>query len=110
MSVGAIDIDGVLAETQEWPFDPDHYRIAEMVAGAEDALRCLKNRGHEIVLHTGRHWDKRHATTEWLKRNGLWQHVDGIVFGKPVADYYLDDRGVRFTSWAQAMGAIDAAI
>lgn len=35
----------------------------------------------------------RHITTRWLERHGVM--FDRLVFGKPSADVYLDDKGLR---------------
>ena len=54
-------------------------------------------KGYKIYLHTGRHINNFDVTINWLKKNKI--DYDHIVFGKPVAKYYIDDRGINFTNW-----------
>jgi hypothetical protein len=37
-------------------------------------------------------------TLDWLERNGI--EYDEIYFGKPNAHIYVDDRALRFSTWA----------
>jgi len=57
-----------------------------------DSLIKLKNKGHIIVLHTGRHWNHLALTQKQLKQVGV--PYDSLVMGKPVADFYIDDKGI----------------
>ena len=85
-----IDIDGVIAEIAE------NYYEALLVPGAREALDYLKE-NYLIYLHTGRHLNHATDTIKWLKDNNVY--YDHIVFGKPPAIMYIDDRGERFKSW-----------
>ena len=38
------------------------------------------------------------VTLDWLERHNV--EYDEILFGKPNADVYIDDRAVRFEEWA----------
>ena len=62
-----------------------------------DALKTLQARGFSIYLHTGRHINNARVTQAWLDR--FEGPHDLVVFGKPPARIYLDDRGMRFTNW-----------
>jgi hypothetical protein len=57
-------------------------------------MLALKDQGHTLIIHTGRHIDKLKATKSWLKKHKVV--YDHIQFGKPVADLYIDDRAMRF--------------
>jgi hydroxymethylpyrimidine pyrophosphatase-like HAD family hydrolase len=53
----------------------------------------LYKNGHTIIMHTGRHWNHLQLTIKQLKGVGLKYHT--LVCGKPVADFYIDDRGMK---------------
>jgi hypothetical protein len=70
------------------------YQTAEPVSGAKQALAALRNDGWIIVLHTARHFNHWQITVDWLARYEF--EYDHIVFGKPPARFYIDDRAIRF--------------
>lgn len=85
-----IDVDGVVASLV-----PDNdYAKAEPLDGAIAAINTLYARGHRIVMFTARGsatgLDWVSVTQAQLKRWGLRFHE--LRFGKPAADYYVDDR------------------
>jgi len=87
-----IDIDGVLASA----VPPDRYEDAQPLREAIAAVNGLFDAGHEIVLFTARgsatgiDW---HAVTERQMRE--WDvRYHRLLFGKPAADYYVDDRAL----------------
>lgn len=53
----------------------------------------LYNKGNEIILWTGRHWNHLLITKNQLKKIGLKYHT--LLMGKPVADFYVDDKGMK---------------
>jgi uncharacterized HAD superfamily protein len=85
-----VDIDGTLCHSS----GAEGYAEAEPISGAREALRQLRQGGWIIVLHTARHFNNWLITTEWLSRHGF--DYDQIVFGKPPARFYVDDRAVVF--------------
>ena len=101
-----IDLDGVIAALK-----PPHqtYDRCEVVPGAREKLRSLKDNGHYIIIQTARHMKTcdgntglvmarvARLTLEWLDRNGIV--YDEIHFGKPWADVYIDDNAFRFSDW-----------
>lgn len=86
----AIDLDHTLCVSAA----PD-YGAATPMAGAADALRELRSAGWFVVIHTARHFNHWRVTAEWLERHRF--EYDQIVFGKPPARYYIDDRAIGFT-------------
>lgn len=48
---------------------------------------------HEIILHTGRHWNHLSRTRKQLKKYSVKYHT--LIMGKPVADYYIDDKAMK---------------
>jgi dTDP-glucose 4,6-dehydratase len=85
-----IDVDGVVASLV-----PDNdYSKAEPLAGTIAAINALHDGGHRIVMLTARGSatgiDWRAVTEGQFARWGLRYHE--LHFGKPAADYYVDDR------------------
>jgi capsule biosynthesis phosphatase len=79
--------------------------------GAVEKVQGLKAAGHYIILLTARHMKTcsgnlglvvaRQGPTlfKWLEKHGI--PYDEVWFGKPHADVYIDDNGMRFTSWGE---------
>ena len=87
----AIDLDGTVCTINS------DYSQCEPLPGSLGASKTLQARGFSIYLHTGRHINNARVTQAWLDRFEV-PH-DLVVFGKPPARIYLDDRGMRFTNW-----------
>jgi len=100
-SIIAVDIDGTLCTAS------GDYSRCEVLPGARESLERLRARGFRIYLHTGRHIDKHDVTVRWLADNHI--PYDLIVFGKPPARYYIDDRAIRFRDWESTMAELDGA-
>lgn len=87
-----VDIDGVLAAAR---MDTD-YAAAEPMADNIARLNALHDAGCEIVLFTARGsatgQDWTGTTRDQLARWGVRYHA--LAFGKPHADYYIDDRAL----------------
>lgn len=112
----------IFCETHQAPavlrfcFDLDHTLVTEpQVAGRYDTcapineniklLRQLKEQGHYIIINTARRMrthagnlgaviaDIGHSTMQQLDEMGIV--YDELHFGKPHADYYIDDKAVN---------------
>lgn len=83
-----IDLDRTLCES-----DGD-YAEAKPIPGARDALLRLREAGWALVLHTARHFNHWKTTLDWLARYEM--PYDQIVFGKPPARIYIDDRAIPY--------------
>ena len=90
-----IDLDGTIC-TEEKTFSRT---LAKPIKGAKEALRKLRNRQHTIIIYSARSWSEYEMTIQWLKDNQI--PYDQVILGKPVGDYWIDDRALRFTSWHQ---------
>jgi 3-deoxy-manno-octulosonate cytidylyltransferase (CMP-KDO synthetase) len=96
--VGTIcfDLDGTLCTNTS-----GEYERAEPYAWAIERVNRLADAGHRIVIHTARgtltgiDWDA--LTRVQLRVWGVAYHE--LVFGKPSADVYVDDRGVHADHW-----------
>jgi len=100
----AIDFDGVIhAYSQGW-FDGSIYD--RMMPGCQAALWKLHKRGFNLVVFTAR--KERRAIAAWIRKNmPLNQQVPFTVTDrKPRANWYIDDRAVRFTTWPDMVNYI----
>lgn len=96
------DLDETLC-TKKQPHESysDVVVIEEMAA----YLRAMKARGHYIIINTARNMVTQDSnlgkvnknvgleTLQWLKDNNI--PYDEIYFGKPFADFYIDDKAIR---------------
>jgi len=85
-----VDVDGVVASLTPG----NDYTLAEPLGETIAAVNALYEKGHRIVMLTARGSatgiDWRKTTEEQFARWGLRYHE--LHFGKPAADYYIDDR------------------
>ena len=84
------DIDGVIA-LQTDDLDYSHSKPNEKMIAI---INKLFEYGNQIILFTARGYvtgiDWRHVTTNQMEKWGL--HYTELHFGKPNADYYIDDK------------------
>lgn len=67
-------------------------------------LNGLYDKGHNIILQTGRHWNHLRLTIQQLTKAGIKYH--SLVLGKPVGDFYIDDKGItpeKFLEWTDEL-------
>jgi CMP-N,N'-diacetyllegionaminic acid synthase len=87
-----VDIDGVLATV----VPTLQYQEAQPIRYAIEIVNALYRAGHEIVLFTARGsatgMDWQALTERQLRSWGVQYHR--LMFGKPAADYYVDDKAV----------------
>jgi dTDP-glucose 4,6-dehydratase len=97
-----VDIDGVIATLVENiilvddEFESLDYMSAEPIKYNIDFFNYLYDLGYEIVYFTARGSDTSvdwsNATEQQFKRWGV--KYNELLFGKPSADYYIDDKFV----------------
>lgn len=105
-----IDLDGTICQLKG---AGDTYETLAPVPGAVEALKQLKQEGHQIVIYTARNMRTQQGnvddviaqvgqiTLDWLKRHDV--PYDEVVFGKPYGDVYIDDLAIRFHDWQEVM-------
>lgn len=93
MAVIIIDLDGTIC-TEEKTFSRS---MATLKSGASDVIRELKEAGNAIIIYSARSWQEYEMTVLWLKSNNIV--YDQLVLGKPIGDYWIDDRAIKFHSW-----------
>lgn len=97
--VVALDVDGTLFKWKKWE---GITAIGELFEGAREFVEELK-KDYDIIIHSCRVSDYLHDNIplcEFVLKSHLKQY--GIPFdeiwagrGKPVADYYIDDKAVH---------------
>ena len=112
----AIDFDGVIHKNLKGYYDGTVYD--EPVEGALKAIKYLSSK-YKIILYTFKgHPDRPiidgkdgiQQTWEWLKKYGIDIHIEDIVWGKPNAKIYIDDKGYRFEDWNTTLQYLDENI
>jgi len=99
------DLDGVICELKK---PSESYSEVNPKKKVIQKMRNLKEQGHYLIIHTGRHMRTCNGdvtkviekigkiTEEWLEKWNV--PYDELVFGKPYADIYIDDLGVEFST------------
>jgi hypothetical protein len=91
------DFDGVV---HEYSLGWNGGALGAPMPGARDALIRL-SRTFRLVLFTARH--DLEAVTQWLIAQRMEHLFADVTNRKPAAEYYLDDRALKFVSWEQAL-------
>ena len=102
----AVDFDGVIHKSSRGYHDGTVYD--EPVEGSLESLLALKQMGYGIVVYTCKAHPQRplvegktgiELVWEWLGKYEVSGLVDEVVWGKPWAKLYIDDKGYRFENW-----------
>lgn len=87
------DMDGVICE--ECPtFERS---MAKPIINTIEIMKELYLRGNAIIIFTARSWSEYNMTWHWLDRHGVF--FNQLICGKPVGDYWIDDRALEFSTW-----------
>ena len=101
-----IDIDGTICRQKN---ENEFYEDMPMLPLASEKINKLYDDGAYIILFTARMMgyaledrDKademgRELTEKWLKDDNIKYHE--LLFGKPTADVYIDDKALKFDNW-----------
>ncbi len=101
-----VDLDGTICSTKT---AEQSYEDVVPLPGAVDTLETLKQRGYYIVIHTARNMrccnnnlgrvikNQAKLVVDWLEKYRI--PYDELLFGKPHVDYFIDDKGLTFTTW-----------
>jgi phosphoglycolate phosphatase-like HAD superfamily hydrolase len=71
--------------------------------GAVAALDALYDKRYKLIIHTTKATTDsgKQAVEEWLDYYGCEYHE--VTATKPNASYYIDDRAIKHTSWAETL-------
>jgi capsule biosynthesis phosphatase len=96
------DLDNTLVTN---PTIPNDYSTVKPIVKNIQLLNYLKNDGHEIIIYTARRMtthkgnigkvikDIALVTINTLEKLDI--HYDELIFGKPIADIYIDDKAIN---------------
>lgn len=108
--VVCIDLDGTISHYVEWV---DEKTFGGIVPNADSALRELKSKGYTIIIYTTR--GNKELVAEFLSKNNIpFDYINenpnqprNAIGGKPLADVYVDDRGLQFSGdWKNTLEKI----
>lgn len=85
-----IDIDDTLLYST---YMNSNYEITGANEELIEIVNKMYNRGNEIILWTGRHWNHLTITETQLRGHGIKYNT--LLMGKPTADYYIDDKAIK---------------
>lgn len=102
IKVFCFDVDGGIAEIQK---DNDYIKCGPLRENVQ-LINRLFDAGHEIILFTARGTmtgiDWRKTTERQMKDWGVQYHQ--LSFGKPAADFYIDDKAVTLPMLSSLVG------
>lgn len=91
----AIDFDGVI-HNHKHPVEGR--RMGGPMEGCKEMLDLWKSAGYKLIVFSV--WGGNSKTIEdWMTYYQI--PFDEVTNIKPQADYYIDDKAVRFTTWAE---------
>ena len=101
-----IDLDGTICTNKT---EGQTYKDVVPQPDTVSILKQLKQDGHYIIIYTARNMvtynnnigqiiaNQAPVVIDWLKQYDI--PYDELLFGKPHADFFIDDKGVRFEGW-----------
>jgi len=98
-----VDVDDTISVTENRDFNN-----SKPISSVISKINSLHERGWKIILYTARGGKScssveeadekyRDITEKWLQKNGA--QYDRLLFGKPNADYYLDDKAITIAEF-----------
>ena len=109
----AIDFDGVIHRNSKGFHDGTIYDDA--IEGSYESLEKI-SKTYRIMLFTCKANPNRpqidgrtgvELVEEWLEKHDMLKFVDRVVWGKPNAKFYIDDKGIRFINWKDTLKEIN---
>jgi carbamoyl-phosphate synthase large subunit len=107
MAVYCIDIDGTLCTNTD-----GDYESARPFPNVIARVNQLYEQRHKIVLFTARGSTTKIDWSELTQRQlAAWNVLyHELVFGKPYADYYIDDKAINVKDWCMSSSAPTPAV
>jgi len=90
-----IDLDGTIC-SEEKTYSRS---LAKLKPNALSTIKALKKQNYTIIIYSARSWSEYEMTYDWLKKNKI--PFDQLVLGKPIGDYWIDDRAIKFKNWEE---------
>ena len=100
MKTVALDFDGVI---HDWAHPKPGRKMGLPMEGTQEALTLLKSAGYTILIHSCNRPQVIRDFMHYYKLpfDFIWEEK-----GKPIADWYVDDNALRFTSWHETLTAL----
>lgn len=111
----AVDFDGVIHTFDKGFHDGTCY--GDPIKGAKESLEAL-SKTYKIIVFTAKARPDRPLVMgktgldlvwEWLRDHDMDQYVAEVTHEKPRAEYYIDDKGIRFLDWNSTMEFLNAS-
>jgi len=108
-----IDFDGVIHKCSKGYYDGTIYD--DPIEGSFEALQRL-SKDYTIIVNTCKAKPDRGLVNgktgtklvwEWLEKHDMASFVSKVTSEKPRARVYIDDKGVRFTGWSDALESME---
>jgi len=105
----AVDFDGVIHQNSKGFHDGTIYD--EPVEGVKKGLEYL-SKSYKLVIYTCKANPDRPLINgktgsrliyDWLVEHELDSYIYDIVYEKPNAKYYIDDKAITFTNWSDVL-------
>lgn len=104
-----LDFDGVIHKGSKGFYDGTVYD--DPVEGTGEALRILSTK-YRLVISSCKADPKRPLVDgktgiqliwDWLTKHDFAQYIEDVTHEKVRAKYYIDDKGITFTSWEEVL-------
>ena len=111
-NVIAVDFDGVIHKSSKGFYDGTIYD--EPVEGTKKGLEYL-SKSYKLVVYTCKANPDRPLINEktgteliweWMEKQDLSKYISDVVYGKPNAKYYIDDKAICFIDWNQIIKVV----
>ena len=92
----SIDFDRTIADTDN---PPKGHKIGPPFPGAKEAINTFVEAGHKIIIHSCRANDGPRSIkvmADYLEYFKVPYHYIWDQIGKPVCDWYIDEKGIEF--------------
>lgn len=106
----AVDFDGVIHTFDKGWYDGTCY--GDLIDGAADAIKKLSDKYNVIIFSSKCRPDRPlvngktglELVSEYLEDKGLLDYIDYITYDKPRAEFYIDDKAIRFeNNWQEIL-------
>ena len=105
----AIDFDGVIHNFDKGYHDGTCY--GNPIEGAIESVKKISEQFRIVIFTFKGHPDRPlvdgkdgiELVWDWLRKHKIDSYVESVVWGKPNALVYIDDKGYRFENWNDTM-------
>lgn len=97
-----IDLDGTICSEEK----TYSRTLAKPKLKAVSSLRALKKKKYTLIIYSARSWNEYEMTYDWLIKNKV--PFDQLILGKPIGDYWIDDRAIKFDNWDTVIKKINS--